>query len=73
MKKQPPEVFHEKRCSKKFRKIHRKTPVSETFLIKQGLTRPATLKYVLPFFNIINDRIDPFRNNAPLVLRNFVS
>ena len=25
--KQPPEVFCKKRCSKKFHKIHRKTPV----------------------------------------------
>ena len=36
----PPEVFYEKRYSEKFRKIHRKTPVSEntcvraSFLIK---------------------------------------
>ena len=28
--KQPPEVFYEKRCSWKFRKIHRKTPVPES-------------------------------------------
>ena len=28
--KQPPEVFCKKRCSKKFRKIHRKTPVAES-------------------------------------------
>ena len=28
--KQPPEVFCKKRCSQKFRKIHRKTPVPET-------------------------------------------
>ena len=27
--KQPPEVFCKKRCSKKFPKIHRKTPVPE--------------------------------------------
>ena len=33
--KQPPEVFHEKKFSWKFRKIHRKTPVPEyLFLIK---------------------------------------
>ena len=33
--KQPPEVFCEKRCSWKFHKIHRKTPVPESlFLIK---------------------------------------
>ena len=27
--KQPPEVFYKKRCSKKFRKIHRKTSVAK--------------------------------------------
>ena len=29
-KKQPPEVFYEKRCSYKFYKIHRKTPAPES-------------------------------------------
>ena len=29
--KQPPELFFEKRCSQKFCKIHRKTPVPESF------------------------------------------
>ena len=29
IEKQPPEVFYKKRCSYKFRKIHRKTPVPE--------------------------------------------
>ena len=28
--KQPPEVFNKKRCSEKFHKIHRKTPVPES-------------------------------------------
>ena len=28
-KKQPPGVFYEKRCSLKFHKIHRRTPVPE--------------------------------------------
>ena len=32
MQKQPPEVFCEKRCFQKFRKIHRKTPVPENTL-----------------------------------------
>ena len=27
IRKQPPEVFYKKRCSEKFRKIYRKTPV----------------------------------------------
>ena len=30
-KKQPPEEFCKKRCSQKFRKIHRKTPAPESF------------------------------------------
>ena len=35
---QPPEVFCNKRCSKKFHKIHRKTPVPESlFLLKKRL------------------------------------
>ena len=29
LEKQPSEVFYEKRCSQKFRKIHWKTPVPE--------------------------------------------
>ena len=33
--KQPPEVFYKKRCSEKFRKFHRKTPVLES-LLKKG-------------------------------------
>ena len=32
--KQSPEVFCEKTCSEKFRKLHRKTPVLESFLIE---------------------------------------
>ena len=32
LQKQPPEVFYEKRCSYKLHKIHRKTPVPESFL-----------------------------------------
>ena len=34
--KQPKEVLFKKRCSWKFRKIHRKTPVPAT-LLKKGL------------------------------------
>ena len=30
IQKQPPEVFCKKRCSEKFRKIHKKTPVPES-------------------------------------------
>ena len=36
-------VFHKKNCSYKFRNIHRKTPVLESFLIKMQAFRPATL------------------------------
>ena len=36
--KQPPEVFYEKKCSYKFHKIHKKTPVPESFLIKLRAT-----------------------------------
>ena len=32
LEKQLPEVFHENRCSYKFRKIHRKTPVPDESL-----------------------------------------
>ena len=41
--KQPTEVFCEKRCSKKFRKNHRKTPVPESLFYKVSGLRPATL------------------------------
>ena len=41
--KQPPEVFCKKRCSWKFRKIHRKTPVPESLFNKVAGLRPATL------------------------------
>ena len=34
VQKQPPEAFCKKMCSWKFQKIHRKTPVPVTFLIK---------------------------------------
>ena len=38
IQKQPPEVFCKKRCSEKFRKIHKKTPVPESlFFIKLQL------------------------------------
>ena len=45
IQKQPAEVFFMKICSSDFRKIHRKIPVPESFLIKlQALgLRPGTL------------------------------
>ena len=41
--KQPPEVFCKKRCSEKFSKFHRKTPVLESPFIKVAGLRFATL------------------------------
>ena len=41
--KQPPEVFCKKRCSYKFRKIHRKTPVPECLFKESCKLRSATL------------------------------
>ena len=35
VQKQPPEAFCKKMCSWKFHKIHRKTPVPETFFNKK--------------------------------------
>ena len=43
LQKQPPGAFCKKMCSRKFHKIHRKTPVPETFLNKVAGLRPATL------------------------------
>ena len=45
--KQPPEVFCKKRCSQKFRKIHRKTPVPES-LFKIFLNFAKFLKHLFP-------------------------
>ena len=43
VQKQPPEVFYKNRCSLKFRKIHRKAPVSESqackFIQKETLVQ----------------------------------
>ena len=36
--KQPPEVFYEKRCSYKFHKIYRKTPVPKSLFAKDSGT-----------------------------------
>ena len=38
-----PEVFCKKRCSQKFRKIHRKTPVPEALFCTVAGLEPATL------------------------------
>ena len=43
IQKQPPEVFCKKRCSQKFHKIHKKTPVPESLFNKVAGLRPATL------------------------------
>ena len=41
--KQPPEMFCKKRCSWKFRKIHRKTHLPESLFNEVAGSRPATL------------------------------
>ena len=41
--KQPAEVFSEKRCSRKFRDIHRKNLCWSLFLVKLQTFRPSTL------------------------------
>ena len=46
--KQPWEVSYKKRCSQKFRKIHRKTPVPETLFHKVAGDTPATLLKRVP-------------------------
>ena len=43
LQKQPPELFYEKRCSYKLHKIHKKTPVPESFFNKIADLRAATL------------------------------
>ena len=43
VQKQPPEAFCKKMCSWKFHKIHRKTPVPETFFNKAAGLRATTL------------------------------
>ena len=42
VQKQSPEVFCKKRYSKKFRKLHGKTPVLKSFLNKIASLQPAT-------------------------------
>ena len=45
--KQPPEVFYEKRCSWKFRKIHRKTPlVLKLTPFLQNTSEPLLLAFL---------------------------
>ena len=56
--KQPPEVFCEKRCSQKFRKIHRKTPVSPVpqacnFIKKETLAQVFSCEFCEIFKNTI--------------------
>ena len=43
VQKQPPVAFGKKMCSWEFHKIHRKTPVLDTFFNKLAGLRPATL------------------------------
>ena len=46
--KQPPQVFCKKRCSQKFRKIHRKTSVPESLFWTPGGSRKGPIKQGLP-------------------------
>ena len=43
--KQPPEVFYKKRCSEKFRKIHRKTPKACNFIKKETLAQVISCEF----------------------------
>ena len=43
LQKQPPEVFCKKRCSQKFRTIHRKTPVLESLVLINLQIKKETL------------------------------
>ena len=49
LQKQPPEVFYVKKCSEKFRKIHRKTPVPEpqacNFIKKETLAQVFSCEF----------------------------
>ena len=61
IEKQPSEVFCKKGCSKKFRKIHRKTPVPESlFYEKETLVQVFSSEFYEIFKNT-------FFNRTPLV------
>ena len=48
VQKQPPELFYEKRCSQKFRKIYRKTPVPgslRNFIKKETLAQVSSCEF----------------------------
>ena len=67
IQKQPPEEFYKKRCSWKFCKIPRKTPVSEplfkpevcNFVKKENLAQVVFCKFCEIFQNIFLYRIPP--------------
>ena len=42
-KKQPLKMFYKRRCSLRFHKVHRKTPVPDSLFNKVEGPRPATL------------------------------
>ena len=46
VQKQPPEAFCKKMCSWKFDKIHRKTPVPETFFNEVAGLRPQACNII---------------------------
>ena len=74
--KQPSEVFYKERCSYKFRKIQRKTPVPRLFFNKVAGLRPVTLLKKRPWHrcfpvNFTKFPRIPFLQNTPgrLVLK----
>ena len=64
--KQPPEVFCKKGCSKKFRKIHRKTPVSESLCQKID---SGTGVFSVNFAKFLRTRFLRNTPNAPVFLQ----
>ena len=54
VQKQPPEAFCKKMCSWKFHKIHRKTPVPETFFNKLTVYYTFSKFYVMICYDIFH-------------------
>ena len=52
IKKQPPEVFFKKMCSKKFRKIHRKTPVNFAKFLRTPFLQNHSGRLLLQVVNL---------------------
>ena len=52
IKKQPPEVFFKKMCSKKFRKIHRQTPVNFAKFLRTPFLQNPSGRLLLQVVNL---------------------